>query len=436
MSDDAREPLGAQLEQPMEPERVQAWWGEVSRQRLARRRAAPWPWVVGTALATSALTAAAVLVIGGGGGLGAGRGALAVERVGAAPVLGEVPLAAHARIAAPDGSRLELGPDAALVPLIDDGREVRALLERGAVTLDLAAAPLQRWTLEAGLARIEPFGARVEVRRDAAQVEVVVERGVVLVHSALIAGHVQRVVGPGRVVVREADAASGPEPGAAGSAASGPRPESETARFVERGAIPESGKASEAARGAIPASGKAPETARGAIPESGKAPTAWRGALPESGEAAEDAAPAAAPPSSAAASPSAAAVAPPSPPPRAPIASATPPIPGPEPLRAVLARSDALRRQGQLDAAAALLDAAVAERPHDPLAALAALTLGRVQLERRDTAAAARAFERALDLRLPAALEQDALDQLVAAHEALGDRAAAERWRQARDERR
>jgi transmembrane sensor len=90
-------------------------------------------------------------------------------------------------------------------------------------------------------------------------------------------------------------------------------------------------------------------------------------------------------------------------------------------LGLTLRRADAARRRGDVDAAIRhLRRAAAAERTtDDPRAAIAAFTLGRLEMDaRQDRAAARAAFERALALGLPDHLEPQARRRLAEIDEA------------------
>jgi transmembrane sensor len=77
------------------------------------------------------------------------------------------------------------------------------------------------------------------------------------------------------------------------------------------------------------------------------------------------------------------------------------PRPAPDPVEAALARADAARRRGQPAQAVSHLHRAAAVDT-DPRAALAAFTIGRIELDELGRPGAARAaFERALALGLP-----------------------------------
>ncbi len=93
----------------------------------------------------------------------------------------------------------------------------------------------------------------------------------------------------------------------------------------------------------------------------------------------------------------------------------------------LLALADVARLSGHPREAVAPLHRVIDEDASDPRASLAALTLGRVELDELDEpAAAARALERAIALGPPKALEEDAYVRLVEAHARAGDDAAAQ----------
>jgi transmembrane sensor len=92
----------------------------------------------------------------------------------------------------------------------------------------------------------------------------------------------------------------------------------------------------------------------------------------------------------------------------------------------LLDRADVLRREGRFDEAASLLSS-ITLGPPGPEAALAAFTLGRLELERRShPAEAARAFERAIELGLREPLLEDARARTVEALSRAGDLRATE----------
>lgn len=100
-------------------------------------------------------------------------------------------------------------------------------------------------------------------------------------------------------------------------------------------------------------------------------------------------------------------------------------------LDALLASADAARRAGRLEDAAHTLRLAVEAHSHDPRAATALFTLGRVERARGRDAAAAAAFERAHAADPRAVLAEDALAEAAVSWAAAGDasRAGAARGR-------
>jgi transmembrane sensor len=92
----------------------------------------------------------------------------------------------------------------------------------------------------------------------------------------------------------------------------------------------------------------------------------------------------------------------------------------------VLALADVARFSGHPADAVAPLRRVMSEYADDPRGALAAFTLGRLELDQlSDPAAAAKAFETAIALRLPEALLEDAYLRLIDARARAGDRHGA-----------
>jgi transmembrane sensor len=91
----------------------------------------------------------------------------------------------------------------------------------------------------------------------------------------------------------------------------------------------------------------------------------------------------------------------------------------------LLALADVARLSGHPAEAVEPLERILREHAASPGAPLAAVTLGRIQLGLNEPAEAARAFERALSLRVPAGLEEDIYARLVEARARAGDRAGA-----------
>jgi len=113
--------------------------------------------------------------------------------------------------------------------------------------------------------------------------------------------------------------------------------------------------------------------------------------------------------------------------PATPVAPAKPPVTeDPPPTRAsLMSRADQARRQGKIAEAVALYGEILTAWPHDPEAGVVAFTRARLQAD--DPAAAARGFEQALALGLPAALVEEAALQRFEEWRASGDISAARR---------
>lgn len=381
------DPIASALEQPIETARVQGWWTEVSRRRLLRERPRRWPWIVATGVATVALLLALALRAPEMQplALGSGQALLTSE-----PVLGG---ASGQRLVLDDRSTIALAPGAALSPLINNGREVVLFLEGGGMVLDLAPGQARRWSVEAGLAKVELFGAQVEIARQGERLEIGLSRGSALVVSELLPRRAQRLVAPARIVIGdEVAAAHGPTAVPLRMESAGP-----AAQPAQAGNAHPTAPADALARADAATKADAPPEA-------------------EASTAVETPPMAEAPPSSDA-------------------ATLTPEIPVHRPLSETLKRIDQLRRGGHLDQAATELEAALQTSVHDPLAAIAAFTLGRIHSERKEPSQAARAFEQALEWKLPAALEDDAIVELITNYQAIGDSSAAEAWERIRSKR-
>jgi transmembrane sensor len=91
----------------------------------------------------------------------------------------------------------------------------------------------------------------------------------------------------------------------------------------------------------------------------------------------------------------------------------------------LFALADVARLSGHPTEAVDPLERLVAEYPSSSRAALAAVTLGRIELGLGRAGKASLALERALALGVPAGLEEDVRARLVEAHVKAGDRDAA-----------
>lgn len=271
-----------------------------------------------------------------------------------------------------DGSRVALAPRASIEALVNDSSEV-VLLARGTITFDVRPGGPRRWTIECGLATVVVVGTRFTVEQSAQRLRVSVARGTVLVRSERVPERVRRL-GAGEDVVILA------EPPPLVTAATAPTAdEPSPPRAVTTAATVERARDS-----TLPAA----STRWRNLAASG----AWERAYAELGAAGivREA-------------------------PRAGVDE-------------LLALADVARLSGHPSESVGPLERIIAEHPNDPNAALAAFTLGRVefdQLRRPDRAA--RAFDQALALGLPAPLRPDALARLARAHGAAGHAEEASR---------
>jgi transmembrane sensor len=281
------------------------------------------------------------------------------------------------RVALHDGSTLLLS-DATIVEAVENGAERVVLVQGdGRAVYDVRPGGPRRWSVDAGALTVDVVGTRFSVVRAGRRVRVEVERGRVRVRGEAVDGGL-RSLGAGEWV--EVGARRGP------------------------GAAPHPGPPPLAGEGVAPASRPTDETAP--MPDDpAPAPrdaARWR-ALADRGDW-DDAYDAL----------------------------------GEHGLR------DASRRSRSVDELFALADTArlsghpalavdplrrlMDEHPRDPRAAVAALTLGRLQLDALDQPeAAVTSLERALELGVPARLSETTLARLVEAHHRAGHAEAARR---------
>ena len=272
----------------------------------------------------------------------------------------------HATLALDDGSRVSLDSGTRLEILENAGDHVRFWLHEGSASFDVVPGGPRRWSIESGLVTVEVLGTSFRVAHRAHEVEVSVSRGTVLVRGPTAPGGMQRLHAGDRIVVPFET----------------PTTTTTTAELV----APDGIDASRANEDVPARPDRAPTR-----------PLPTRTA-PEAASVAEGSTP-------------------------TPIATTETnenPTP-PDRMR----DADALRRAGRLDEAVILLGAIVDDPSADDRA-LAAFTLGRLELDRRQRPReAAAAFARAIELGVRAPLLEDARARRV---EALSrfDHAAAE----------
>jgi transmembrane sensor len=287
-----------------------------------------------------------------------------------------------------DGSIVTLIAGARLQVLENDGTAIVALLGSGSARFDVQPGGPRRWTIECGVASVQVVGTRFSIQRAPGQVRVGVEHGTVIVRSDQLPERVQKLTDGQTLDVTEASAPMPRSPAPAlsetvdASALSLPlravRPTSDKgdrARAVGRGASG-AGWRELARRGEYAA-------AYALLGTSGIGDLSTDGTVADS-----------------------------------------------------LAAADVARLSGHPRDAVAPLQHIVTVYPDDPRAALAAFTLGRVQLDAlEDAADAADAFARAIVLGVPDGLLEDAYARLVEARARAGDRAGARRAAQTYRER-
>jgi transmembrane sensor len=283
-----------------------------------------------------------------------------------------------------DRSRIRLAPGAHIEPLLSSGSRFELLLTRGTADFSVTPGGPRRWVIDAGLAHVEVVGTEFRVARESAGVRVTVAHGIVLVRGPSVPGQVQRLtagqaleVTPQPVVTRvEVDepsvAAADTEAGEAAVAL----PQ------IELSAVP--------ARRAAPPRPRAPSEALWKTHVSeGRFAEAYAALGPERF--------------------------------KQEIAAA-------QSVESLLSLADAARLSGHPGDAVAPLERVLGDFSASSHAALAAFTLGRVQLDQlRAPDKAARAFERAILMHPPSAILADCHARLVEAYARAGDTAAAQR---------
>jgi transmembrane sensor len=261
-----------------------------------------------------------------------------------------------------DGSRVTLEPRARLEPLENAARSVVLHLAAGKATFDVRPGGRRRWSIEAGLATVEVVGTRFSIGRGGSRLVVAVERGIVLVRGERVADRI-RQLGAGERLQIDAEPITQPMAAPLGRTSG-----------ISGG------------HHAVPDGGSAAETSWQDRAKRGDYVEAYRelgaNGIAESAKTAD--------------------------------------------IDQLLALADVARLSGHAAAGVEPLERVLAEHSRDPRAALAAFTLGRLQLDSlADAPAAARAFQRAMALQLPDALVEDTHLRLIEARARAGDRSGA-----------
>lgn len=370
---------------------------------------------------------------------------------GAVPTVIDAPTSgdgAHQRFS--DGSVVSVAPGGRVAPLALEPRAAVFLLERGTAMFDVTPGGSRRWSVECGLLTVEVIGTRFVVERRDDAVTVRVERGEVLVRGERVPDRIRRLGAGETVTVRDALASAhqATDDGASDPAlAQAPRTEA-TAQPATATSEPSN---SYAARAESRVDGRKMSPADAPIVEDGApdvAASARPASEPGTSEAASDApldrgrttprdrVPAqsqisvvredldAPEPGSRPAD-----VPPPRPTPRerAPVeyesnGAADAAAPNTNAPVDRLARADAARRARDYVGAVAELEAILAQYPPHPQSALAAFTLGAVELDdlnRPERALAA--FDTAIARGIPILLREDAYARRVEAFYRLND---------------
>jgi transmembrane sensor len=356
-------PASKTLRSDVEAGALDRMWRNVQRQRARRARNNPLVrWVVPVA-AIAAIVA--LLFWRGHPGGATDRGQLRME--GGAEIGALATESAPRAISFSEGSHLELDPGAHLQPLENGPTVFSTLLATGRATFDVRPGGPRRWTVECGVATVEVVGTRFTVDRSPGHVHVSVERGVVLVRGERVRDRVQRLEAGESLDVEDVSA-RGPSPSAV-SDDSAPVPAAPTP-----------------SRAVVTAAAPPPSAAWRSLAQRGDNATAYA----ELGAAG--------------------------------IVSAS----HGASVDDLLALADVARLSGHPADALTPLSRVVAEHADDPRAALAAFTIGRVQLDSlQHPAPAADAFARAIALGLPQSLQEDAHARLVEARARAGDHSGA-----------
>ena len=269
---------------------------------------------------------------------------------------------AGAVLALSDGSRITLANGARLDPLESTDTSFAAVVRRGSVWFEVRPGGPRRWQIECGLATVEVVGTGFSCERTAGKLHVAVQHGVVLVRGERVPDRARRLTAGESLDVYE----------------DGQRPDVPVD-------VP------------LPAA-PSPRAAASPVPDA-RAGQAWR-ELARDGKDQE-----------------------------AFAALGARGVAGE--IRRVgvgdlLLLADVARLSGHPAQAVAPLGRILRDFPRDAQAPLAAFALGRLELDALDQpAAAAAAFERALELGAPAGLREDLRARLVEANLRAGDPTAA-----------
>lgn len=273
---------------------------------------------------------------------------------------------ARVDVALSDGSHIAVEQGAYLEALASSAREFIVRLSTGTAVFDVEPFGPRRWVVEAGLASVEVVGTRFTVSRRATSVRVEVERGSVLVRGVSVPDGIVRLDAGGAIEV----GAQPPAPAPSAPTTPSGVPSSTGTRAAQRDVGGDAWRHAAATGDYAHAYGNL--GADGLQRET---------ALADSGED-------------------------------------------------LFALADIARLSGHPAEAIAPLERLEREFASSPRAPLAAVTLGRILLDLGNAVRASKAFERALALRVPAALEEDVYARLVEAYVKAGNMTAARNARE------
>jgi transmembrane sensor len=178
-------PLKEGLRDPADEAAVSRMWQAIdSRFPRPHRRSAAVFFAPGIVLAAAAGIALVAYVRHDPGPLRLANGA-AIVAVDAPP--------GGAHVALSDGSSIELSAGARFEPIESSAESFIGVLERGTATFDVQHGGPRRWQIECGLATIEVVGTRFSCARGPDRLHVGVERGTVLVRGERVTNRVRRL---------------------------------------------------------------------------------------------------------------------------------------------------------------------------------------------------------------------------------------------------
>jgi transmembrane sensor len=367
-----RAPLCDHLESPLTEAAVQRMWRGIGEKRARAARPVFRIAALGLAFAGAAIVIALFVLRPRGGWTDARSAAGPLTLAGGAEIglLEAIPGAPPPPLfELSDGSTIELAPGTRIEALESTDRAFAALLSEGRAVFHVLAGGPRRWSIECGLATVEVVGTRFVIERGPARVRVEVLEGVVLVRGERVPDRVKRLAAGERMDIDGAKGAKAESSEGNGEA----EPEAPAARETE-------------AMRPKPPTIKQPQAA----PPSSFRDLARRGDYKAAYSAL-----------------------------------------GPEGFKreamggdvdALLLLADIARLSGHAGEASAPLSRIVTHHASDPRAALAAFTLGRLELDSLgQPARAAGSFQRALDLGLSEPLIEDALARLVEARARASD---------------